>query len=199
MNVTFACPHCGATSRAEFAADTREMFAGPRFMIRVACLDMHPLDTLNRLPLLKDDLNIGLCNITKCCTEVCPEHIHITDNGIIPLKERVVDEFYDPVLRVWRALFGRRDGKQDARTALPMWIYFMREALAGRPERYLPMPDGVVTARVTVDTGPLADASAPASEFEYFLADHLPPGVEGASGAGVQNVPPPQKYEEPIF
>ncbi|HEU0225440.1 MAG TPA: PBP1A family penicillin-binding protein [Steroidobacteraceae bacterium] len=89
--------------------------------------------------------------------------------------------------------------EEGARTALPMWIYFMREALAGRPERRLPMPDGVVTARVAVDTGPLADASAPASEFEYFLADHLPPGVEGASGAGVQNVPPPQKYEEPIF
>jgi penicillin-binding protein 1A len=89
--------------------------------------------------------------------------------------------------------------EEGARTALPMWIYFMREALAGRPERRLPMPDGVVTARVTLDTGPLAEASAPASEFEYFLADHLPPGVEGASGTGVQNVPPPQKYEEPIF
>jgi penicillin-binding protein 1A len=89
--------------------------------------------------------------------------------------------------------------EEGARTALPMWIYFMREALAGRPERRMPMPDGVVTARVTLDTGPLAEASAPASEFEYFLADHLPPGVEGASGSGVQNVPPPQKYEEPIF
>ncbi|MBX3702250.1 MAG: PBP1A family penicillin-binding protein [Steroidobacteraceae bacterium] len=89
--------------------------------------------------------------------------------------------------------------EEGARTALPMWIYFMREALAGRPERRFPMPDGVVTARVAADTGPLADASAPASEFEYFLADHLPPGVEGATGAGVQNVPPPQKYEEPIF
>jgi len=75
-------------------------------MIRVASLDMHPLDTVDRLPLLKDQLNIGLCNITKCCTEVCPEHIHITDNGIIPMKERVVDEFYDPVMWVWRKLFG---------------------------------------------------------------------------------------------
>jgi len=83
-----------------------EMFGGPRFMIRVASLDMHPLDTVDRLPLLKDQLNIGLCNITKCCTEVCPEHIHITDNGIIPMKERVVDEFYDPVMWVWRKLFG---------------------------------------------------------------------------------------------
>src|SRR5881227_3756976 len=63
-----------------------EMFGGPRFMIRAASLEMHPLDTGDRLGLLKDDLNIGLCNITKCCTEVCPEHIHITDNGIIPLR-----------------------------------------------------------------------------------------------------------------
>jgi len=93
-----------------------EVFGGPRFMIRVASLEMHPLDTGNRLGLLKDDLNIGLCNITKCCTEVCPEHIHITDNGIIPLKERVVDEFYDPVLWLWRKLFGRGQG----RTPLPV-------------------------------------------------------------------------------
>jgi succinate dehydrogenase / fumarate reductase iron-sulfur subunit len=47
--------------------------------------------------LLKEDLGIGFCNITKCCTEVCPEDIHITDNAIIPLKERVVDDYYDPV------------------------------------------------------------------------------------------------------
>jgi succinate dehydrogenase / fumarate reductase iron-sulfur subunit len=84
-----------------------EMFGGPRFMIRVAGLDMHPLDTGSRLGVLKDHLNIGLCNITKCCTEVCPEHIHITDNGIIPLKERVVDEYYDPVMKVIRKLFQR--------------------------------------------------------------------------------------------
>jgi succinate dehydrogenase / fumarate reductase iron-sulfur subunit len=58
---------------------------------------MHPLDGLSRTELLKDELGIGLCNITKCCTEVCPEDIHITDNAIIPLKERVVDDYYDPV------------------------------------------------------------------------------------------------------
>lgn len=92
-----------------------ELFAGPRFLIRVASLEMHPLDTGDRLGLLKDELNLGLCNITKCCTEVCPEHIHITDNGIIPLKERVVDEYYDPVLWVFRKIFGR--GK---RTPLPV-------------------------------------------------------------------------------
>ncbi|MGQ0428547.1 MAG: penicillin-binding protein 1A [Gammaproteobacteria bacterium] len=89
--------------------------------------------------------------------------------------------------------------EEGARTALPMWIYFMREALAGRPERRLPMPDGVVTARVSVDTGEFAESTPPVSEFEYFLADHLPPGVEGATGEGVRNVPPAQKYEEPIF
>ena len=92
------------------------MFGGPRFMIRVASLEMHPLDTVDRLPLLKDDLNIGLCNITKCCTEVCPEHIHITDNGIIPLKERVVDRFYDPVMWLWRKIFGggrKRNGRRS--------------------------------------------------------------------------------------
>jgi succinate dehydrogenase / fumarate reductase iron-sulfur subunit len=72
-------------------------FAGPRFLIHLAGLDMHPLDTLDRRELIKDEFSIGLCNITKCCTEVCPEHIHITDNGIIPLKERVADDFYDPV------------------------------------------------------------------------------------------------------
>jgi succinate dehydrogenase / fumarate reductase iron-sulfur subunit len=94
-----------------------EMFGGPRFMIRVASLEMHPLDTGNRLELLKNDLNIGLCNITKCCTEVCPEHIHITDNGIIPLKERVVDEYYDPLLWLWRKLFGRNTKE---RMALPV-------------------------------------------------------------------------------
>jgi succinate dehydrogenase / fumarate reductase iron-sulfur subunit len=93
-----------------------DLFGGPRFMIRVASLEMHPLDTGDRLKLLKDDLNIGYCNITKCCTEVCPEHIHITDNGIIPLKERVVDEFYDPLMRAWRKLFGGA----EKRVALPV-------------------------------------------------------------------------------
>jgi succinate dehydrogenase / fumarate reductase iron-sulfur subunit len=99
--------------------DLKKDFGGPRFMIRVASLDMHPLDTGNRLKMLKDDLNLGLCNITKCCTEVCPEHIKITDNGIIPLKERIVDEFYDPVMWLWRKIFGRRD-KREPLVALPV-------------------------------------------------------------------------------
>jgi len=87
--------------------DHKRHFAGPRFFIRLAELDMHPLDILDRRELVRERAGIGLCNITKCCTEVCPEHIHITDNAIIPLKERVVDDHYDPVLWVLRKLRGR--------------------------------------------------------------------------------------------
>ena len=86
----------------------KEQFAGPRFFVRVAGLEMHPLDGRNRAKLLKDELGLGLCNITKCCTEVCPEEIRITDNAIIPLKERVVDQFYDPFTMLVRKIFGAK-------------------------------------------------------------------------------------------
>ena len=88
--------------------DKKEQFAGPRFFVRVAGLEMHPMDNASRAGLLREELGIGLCNITKCCTEVCPEEIHITDNAIIPLKERVVDEFYDPLLVLVRKIRGAR-------------------------------------------------------------------------------------------
>ncbi|HTW24939.1 MAG TPA: succinate dehydrogenase/fumarate reductase iron-sulfur subunit [Candidatus Baltobacteraceae bacterium] len=87
--------------------DKKQDFGGPRFFVRVAGLEMHPLDGLDRLPLLKDELGLGYCNITKCCTEVCPEEIHITDNAIIPLKERVVDQFYDPLTMLFRKIAGK--------------------------------------------------------------------------------------------
>jgi succinate dehydrogenase / fumarate reductase iron-sulfur subunit len=83
-------------------------FVGPRFLIYNAQLEMHPLDTEDRLNDLKDKDGIGYCNITKCCTVVCPEHIQITDNGIIPLKERVVDRFYDPIGKMFR-VFSQRE------------------------------------------------------------------------------------------
>lgn len=83
-------------------------FIGPRFLIYNAALEMHPLDTEDRVADLRNDFGIGYCNITKCCTAVCPEGIKITDNGIIPLKERVVDEFYDPLRWLWRKITGRR-------------------------------------------------------------------------------------------
>jgi succinate dehydrogenase / fumarate reductase, iron-sulfur subunit len=88
--------------------DKQDVFAGPRFFVRTAGLEMHPLDTLSRTQLLKDEMGIGYCNITKCCTEVCPEDIHITDNAIIPLKERVVDDFYDPVRRLIQLVVRRK-------------------------------------------------------------------------------------------
>ena len=75
-------------------------YAGPRYFIRHAELDMHPLDTRDRRGPLREEHGLGLCNITKCCTEVCPAGIKITDNGIIPMKERVADQRYDPLRRV---------------------------------------------------------------------------------------------------
>jgi len=89
-------------------ASTRGAFVGPRFMIRLASLEMHPLDTDDRIPEIRKEFGSGMCNITRCCTEVCPEHIGITDNGIIPLKERVVDRYFDPIAIVGRALLGIR-------------------------------------------------------------------------------------------
>ena len=87
--------------------DNKPRYSGPRFFVRLAALEMHPLDTLDRRELISEDLGIGLCNITKCCTEVCPESIHITDNAIIPLKERVVDARYDPIAWLGRTILRR--------------------------------------------------------------------------------------------
>ena len=87
--------------------ENKQHFAGPRLFVRYAALEMHPLDTNDRRALLKDKMGLGMCNITKCCTEVCPENIRITDNAIIPLKERVADEFYDPLKMAWRKVTGK--------------------------------------------------------------------------------------------
>ncbi len=77
-------------------------FIGPRFFVYTAALEMHPLDTEDRVEELKRAYNIGYCNITTCCRRVCPEDITITENAIIPLKERVADRFYDPVRKLFR-------------------------------------------------------------------------------------------------
>ena len=79
-------------------------FAGPRLFVYTAALEMHPLDAVDRTAYLKRVHGIGYCNITKCCTNVCPESITITDNAIIPLKERVADRFYDPLGRLFHIL-----------------------------------------------------------------------------------------------
>jgi succinate dehydrogenase / fumarate reductase iron-sulfur subunit len=83
-------------------------FSGPRHFVYTAALEMHPLDTADRVRHVKDDQSIGYCNITKCCTKVCPESITITDNAIIPLKERVIDEFYDPLAKLVRLMRGKK-------------------------------------------------------------------------------------------
>jgi succinate dehydrogenase iron-sulfur subunit len=93
-----------------------EQFVGPRLLVHAAQLEMHPLDVLDRRDELKDSHGIGYCNITKCCTKVCPEHITITDNAIIPLKERVVDKHFDPIGKLVRLVRGRNagSGRRDA-------------------------------------------------------------------------------------
>jgi succinate dehydrogenase / fumarate reductase, iron-sulfur subunit len=93
--------------------ENKPAFSGPRLFIRAAELDMHPLETrTDRKELAQKEQGLGYCNITKCCTEVCPEHIKITDNGIIPMKERVVDLRFDPLVRLGRRIF-RRDQLDD--------------------------------------------------------------------------------------
>ena len=100
--------------------DAKNEFVGPRFMIRVASLEMHPLDTEDRIPEIRKEYGSSMCNITRCCTEVCPEHIGITDNGIIPMKERVVDRYFDPIAMLGRKLFGiRRRTKSHAEGGEP--------------------------------------------------------------------------------
>jgi succinate dehydrogenase / fumarate reductase iron-sulfur subunit len=80
----------------------------PADFVRLAGLEMHPLDDEDRSELIKTEMGIGYCNITKCCTEVCPESIAITDNAIIPLKERIVDRYYYPVMWLWRKVTGKK-------------------------------------------------------------------------------------------
>jgi len=87
--------------------ENKKSFAGPRFFVRLAALEMHPLDENDRTELIRKKHGLGFCNITKCCTEVCPEHIHITDNAIIPLKERVVTSTYDPIGWALRRMRGK--------------------------------------------------------------------------------------------
>ncbi|MBB5808541.1 succinate dehydrogenase / fumarate reductase iron-sulfur subunit [Saccharothrix ecbatanensis] len=87
--------------------ENKESFAGPRFLMRVAELEMHPLDEADRVDQAQATHGLGLCNITKCCTDVCPENIKITDNALIPMKERVADQRYDPLVWLGNKLFRR--------------------------------------------------------------------------------------------
>jgi succinate dehydrogenase / fumarate reductase iron-sulfur subunit len=120
---------------------------GPRYLVRVAGLELHPIDQADRRSYLKDEGGIGYCNITKCCTEVCPEHIKITDNAIIPLKERVADEFYDPLQWAWRKLRGN-ELESSAGTMLPV----------------LPHPDPAPVAPATPPAGAAEPGVGPADD-----------------------------------
>ena len=139
--------------------ENKAAFAGPRYLMRQAELDMHPLDSRpDRRREAQEDHGLGYCNITKCCTEVCPEHIKITDNAIIPLKERVADEFYDPIQWAWRKLRGRSDSAPDRRT-LPV-------LQAGRQAEPSIEPTPERLARAVGEDSPVAEpmhAAAPTS------------------------------------
>ncbi|HJZ72715.1 MAG TPA: succinate dehydrogenase/fumarate reductase iron-sulfur subunit [Vicinamibacterales bacterium] len=85
-----------------------DRFVGPRHLVYAAALEMNPIDSENRARDLKTSHGLGYCNITKCCSKVCPEEIAITDNAAIPLKERVIDQLYDPVARLLRVFSNNR-------------------------------------------------------------------------------------------
>ena len=84
-------------------------------------------------------------------------------------------------------------GDEGAHTALPIWMHFMRYALAGVPQWQRPMPSGVVTLRVSPQSGALVSDENPDGISEVFMANHLPtaapgpgspaPGAQAQSGA----------------
>jgi succinate dehydrogenase / fumarate reductase iron-sulfur subunit len=179
--------------------ENKPRYAGPRFFIRYMELESHPLDTNDRRQLIQERMGLGMCNITKCCTEVCPEHIKITDNGIIPLKERVVDAKYDPVAWLGRKILGRKVAPVPAPAATPSPIHaspapasstlgggstlggsttggadYSPASLAGRP------------APPTVPGGTAADGYwGPPAAPQVGAADASDDGpADGASGAG---------------
>lgn len=101
------CFLCQNTCHVLRDHDGKSRYFGPRSMIRIAELEMHPMDTGDRLALLHGDAGLAMCNVTKCCSVVCPAGIDLTDNGIIPLKERVADRYWDPLRRIWHSVTGR--------------------------------------------------------------------------------------------
>jgi len=65
-------------------------------------------------------------------------------------------------------------GEEGSRTALPIWIEFMRIALAGVPENQMPMPEGIVSVLIDRDTGCPARAGQDNTTFEVFREEHVP-------------------------
>jgi succinate dehydrogenase / fumarate reductase, iron-sulfur subunit len=155
--------------------ETEKPFMGPRFLVRTAGLEMHPIDQADRRHYLKDVGGIGYCNITKCCTEVCPEHIKITDNAIIPQKERVADEFYDPIMWAWRKLRGRDDAPRY--DPLPM--------LQNVPLDAAPAPS------VATEAGPIPTAATLADE--PMAAGVTEPEEQAGGQPAAGDLPSPRK------
>lgn len=106
------CFLCQDTCHVLRNHEGKSKYFGPRFMLKMAEYEMHPEDGADRIPLLANRAGVNMCNVTKCCTEVCPQHIRITDNAIIPLKERVADRYYDPVRMLLRRLGGKKSEPQ---------------------------------------------------------------------------------------
>ena len=170
--------------------ENKTAFAGPRMFIRYAELDMHPLDTLDRRRMTQQDEGLGYCNITKCCSEVCPEGIHITDNGIIPLKERVVDTKYDPVflgLRIGRRKDRRLTGPAGGNGPSPI------KRPGGPSPAAVPAVPGAAVATATLAPAPPRPASAsPVSTAAAKMGDAATsdtmktalPAVGAAAGVG---------------
>jgi succinate dehydrogenase / fumarate reductase, iron-sulfur subunit len=155
--------------------DNKKAFAGPRSFIRAAELDMHPLDTkTDRKEYAQASQGLGFCNITKCCTEVCPEHIKITDNAIIPMKERVVDRRYDPLVWLGSKIFrrGQPDGDETGagRDAADLHEEHSHAGGSGDPAHEAEAERGVNWHRpVPHPTKPVVDARGrmPLSEFTF--------------------------------
>jgi succinate dehydrogenase / fumarate reductase iron-sulfur subunit len=143
--------------------ENKPAFAGPRFFIRYAELDMHPLDTVDRKNMLQEEQGLGLCNITKCCTEVCPEHIKITDNAIIPMKERVVDVKFDPWGKVMR---NRREAEQPRTPAAQLRTRDgapTEGVVSAAPSRTVLSTAPAPRVKVATPAGPVAAPAAPAA------------------------------------
>jgi succinate dehydrogenase / fumarate reductase, iron-sulfur subunit len=151
--------------------ENKPVFAGPRYFIRAAELDMHPLDErADRKRFAHEEQGVGYCNITKCCTEVCPEHIKITDNAIIPMKERVVDNRYDPLVWLGRKIFRRDEltGRSSPASAPAGPLVELHPEPVGQPPEV--GPDG----RMAVSEV-LFDRAGAASPFGDNLTFPLPP------------------------
>ena len=80
-------------------------FIGPRYLrLRRRARDASARYGGSRRRICASSDGIGYCNITTCCRQVCPESITITENAIIPLKERVVDRYFDPLKKLFHIL-----------------------------------------------------------------------------------------------